>query len=148
MCRCAVQPWSSSSSSLCGNLGRPHTCSKCKRLAKNHPGRMGLSCTAYLLCTPLPPYSEPMETSNHFLPKKKYQDDPVTTTVGSKGINQGSEGGGRPVREDSHGGARPKTRSSKQVEVECQPRSLVGSRAYTRSPCSRLRLTVSCLVHL
>ena len=95
-------------------MTRTRTCKKCKRPAKNHPGRMGPSCTAYLQEENSPPPSpEPLETSNRFSTRRKKQADPEPVDV-SKSDSQTVlrlDNSGRDVSygdRDMHGGARSK----------------------------------------
>ena len=98
-------------------MTRTRTCKKCKRPAKNHPGRMGPSCQAYLLDDQPSSPPEPLQTSNRFDIRRKKQADPQL--VGAMGDilpdNVSGRGEGR--------GARKKTTiASQPASVVCESR--------------------------
>ncbi len=70
-------------------MARPRTCSKCKRPAKNHPGRMGPSCQVHKEGNTSPPTTpEPIETSNRFIVgRRKKQADPSPVDVSNILLN-------------------------------------------------------------
>ena len=107
-------------------MPRPRTCKKCKRPAKNHPGRMGPSCQAYLLDQDQqPPLSpEPIVTSNRFSVRQRKQADPRPDVSRTDSVDSVEPVGvtGR----DMERGSQTSKRGSGGARTKLQPVSNVG----------------------